>query len=190
MDRILIDLPDKKIDPRALALELLSIDESAKVSILGSESKLRILHSGGLTIDQVNAAIASHNGAEILLKQALDIKTKQIDEYADAKIYERIDYNGSSFNANLESQFRIKSKLQDAINYDASKSEGDPDFSILWIARPSPVQMSKDDFANLAYLIESRMSVIVYRASYLKAQISQLTDDKAVYAFNIEENWQ
>jgi len=187
--QIEISMPDKEFDGNCLNDEVKAVDPTAKAYVLASRQRIRIHCADEFDASSFQSVIDAHDCAGHILEQAIQIKMFEIDAKADEVVHERIDYDGSNFAADFESQFRIKSKLMDAIRYNETKPAEDPEFSIVWIARPAPVVLTEQKFSELSYLIEARISNAVFNANTHKQAVAALTLVDEISSYDFSSGW-
>jgi hypothetical protein len=170
---LFFDMPKNGVHADKLKEQIIAIAPSALVSFLGSIKKVRVIVADAdlekeIAIDE---AIKIHDPSTALAF-AIEEKNAEIDIYSEKIIHSRFDYNGSNFNGDFVSQFRILAKLQDAVEYNKNKTESEPEFQMTWIARPQPVNLTESDFQNMKYLLEARVTEEVFRGAAAKANMA------------------
>ena len=168
----LFDIPENGVHAKKLEEQIKVHDKNAKVTCLGSSKKIRILCDEKTDVSTLETVINSHDPSTALI-DALEHKEKEIDLFSEEKIHGRFDYDGSNFAGDLESQFRLFAKLQDAIEYNANKNPEDPEYSMIWIARPAPRALTEQNFRDIKYLLEVRVTEEVFKAAAAKTKMSE-----------------
>ena len=185
----LFDIPENGVHSKSLEEQVRAHDNTAKVTVLGSSKSIRILCKEETEASTLQTVINSHDSAKALI-EAIEAKAKEIDNYLNARVYDRFDYNGSNFNGDFESQFRLLAKLPDSISYNENKTPEDPEYEILWIALPAPVNITEQSLRDMKFLLEARTTEEVFRSATAKAKVAaECSTVQDVVDWSIEENY-
>lgn len=185
----LFDIPENGVHKKSLEEQIRAHDNTAKVTVLGSSKSIRILCKKETESSTLQTVINSHDSSTALI-EAIENKKNEIDLFSEERIHGRFDYNGSNFNGGFESQFRILAKLQDAIEFNGAKAAEDDEYEILWVARPAPVNLNEQNFRDLKYLLEVRVTEEVFRGAAAKATLAaDCSTVQDVIDWDIEENY-